>query len=50
MPDHVIISVIESDVPAGLTLVQWRRDRIQTQARRRRPRLRVRPVLRPAFA
>ena len=49
MPDHVI-SYIESDVPAGVTLLQWRRDRIQTEARRRRPRLRTRPALRPAFA
>ncbi len=48
MPDHVI-SYIESDVPTGETLIQWRRTRVEASARRRRPRLRTLP-LRPAFA
>jgi hypothetical protein len=35
MPDHVM-NYIESDVPADLTLAQWRRSRVAARARRRR--------------
>jgi hypothetical protein len=50
MPDHVM-NYIESEAPAGVTLVDWRRARV-TPSRRRRLRLRIfvpapRP---PAFA
>jgi hypothetical protein len=40
MPDHVM-NYIESDVPANLTLAEWRRSRIETPRRRRRLRLRT---------
>jgi hypothetical protein len=39
MPDHVM-NYIESDVPANLTLVEWRRTRLEAP-RRRRLRLRT---------
>jgi len=39
MPDHVM-NYIECDVPANLTLAEWRRSRIETP-RRRRLRLRT---------
>jgi hypothetical protein len=51
MPDHVM-NYIESDAPAELTLVEWRRVRAVASPPRRRRSLRsllpVRP--RPAFA
>ena len=34
MPDHVY-NYIESDAPAGVTLVQWRRTRLAPKPRRR---------------
>ena len=45
---HLSISYVESDVPEGQTLLQWRREydaerRAQARARRRRPSLRWRP-------
>jgi hypothetical protein len=50
MPDHVM-NYVESDVPAGLTLIEWRRVRAAASPRRRRG---VRGLLavrrRPAFA
>jgi hypothetical protein len=47
MPDHVI-NYVESDAPAKLTLVEWRRVRGAASPRRRRSLL---PVgHRPAFA
>lgn len=42
------VNYIESDVPAGMTLVEWRRSR-QAPARPRR-RLRTRLLLRPRSA
>jgi len=50
MPDHVM-NYIESDAPAELTLIEWRRVRTVASPRRRRSvrsLLAVRP--RPAFA
>ena len=35
MPDHVM-NYIESEAPAGLTLVEWRRSRIAASSRRKR--------------
>ena len=50
MPDHVM-NYIECDVPANLTLAEWRRTRLATP---RRPRLRLRTFIpvrqREAFA
>ena len=36
------ISYIESDVPEGMVLAEWRRARARRKARRRMPRLRLR--------
>jgi len=52
MPDHVM-NYVESDAPAGLTLVEWRRTRLAPKRRRPRGWLRTfvparRPQLRPA--
>jgi len=52
MPDHHSMSYIESDAPAGQTLVEWRNAR-RSASRRQRRRLRLRtfvPAQRPAFA
>jgi len=49
MPDHVM-NYVESDVPAGLTLVEWRRVRAAASPRRRRRLRSPLPVRRPAFA
>jgi hypothetical protein len=47
MPDHVM-NYVETDAPAKLTLIQWRRVRAAAPPRRRRSLL---PVgRRPAFA
>jgi len=50
MPDHVM-NYIESDAPADLTLIEWRRARVAASPRRRRS---IRSLLparrRPAFA
>jgi hypothetical protein len=50
MPDHVM-NYIESDVPTGLTLAEWRRTRLTPKPRRR---LRLRTFIparrREAFA
>jgi hypothetical protein len=49
MPDHHM-NYIEADVPAGITLADWRRTRL-APTRRRRLRLRTFiPARRPAFA
>jgi hypothetical protein len=50
MPDHVM-NYIECDIPADLTLVQWRRSRVAARPQRRR-KLWVlwTPARRPAFA
>jgi hypothetical protein len=50
MPDHVM-NYIESDAPAELTLVEWRRVRAAASPRRRRSLRSLLPVRpRPAFA
>jgi hypothetical protein len=47
MPDHVM-NYIETDAPAGVTLVQWRRAQLATTPRRRLGWLRTYvPVRRP---
>ena len=47
MPDHVM-NYVESDAPAGLTLLEWRRTRALPEPRRRRGWLRTYvPVRRP---
>jgi hypothetical protein len=51
MSDHAM-NYVESDVPAGLTLAEWRRARLAAPRRRRR-RLGLGtfiPARRPAFA
>ena len=47
-----VMNYIESDVPANLTLVQWRRSRVVAGARRRRrlPMLWARARRQPALA
>ena len=40
---------IETEAPAGLTLAEWSRTRVQATPRRRRIRLEL-PRIRPAFA
>ena len=47
MPDHVM-NYVESDAPAGLTLVEWRRTQVALKPRRRHGWLRTfgRPVAR----
>jgi hypothetical protein len=50
MPDHVM-NYIESDAPAELTLIEWRRVRAAASPRRRRSLRSLLPVrARPAFA
>jgi hypothetical protein len=50
MPVHVM-NYIESDAPAELTLVEWRRTRVATASRRRSWLGPLRPVRRaPRFA
>jgi len=50
MPDHVM-NYVESDAPAELTLVEWRRVRAATATRRRRSLRSLLPVRRRlAFA
>jgi hypothetical protein len=50
MPDHVM-NYVESEAPAGLTLVEWRRVRVAASPRRRRNLRSLLPVRRrPAFA
>jgi hypothetical protein len=50
MPDHVM-NYIESEAPAELTLVEWRRVRAAASPRRRRNLRSLLPVRRrPAFA
>jgi hypothetical protein len=50
MPDHVM-NYVESDAPAELTLIQWRRARAAASPRRRRSLRVLLPVRpRPAFA
>ena len=49
MPDHVM-NYVQSDVPAGLTLVEWRLARAAASPRRRRSLRSLLPVHRPAFA
>jgi hypothetical protein len=50
MPDHVM-NYVESDAPAELTLVEWRRVRAGASTRRRRSlRSRLPVRRRPAFA
>jgi len=46
MPDH-FMNYVETEAPAGLTLVEWRRARAAASPRRRRslPVLRRRPAL-----
>lgn len=46
--DHTM-NYIETEAPAGLTLVEWSNRRVQASARRRRIRL-TPPRVRPAFA
>jgi hypothetical protein len=47
MPDHVM-NYVESDAPAGVTLVQWRRTQLAATPRRRLGWLRTFvPVRRP---
>jgi hypothetical protein len=43
------MNYIETEAPAGLTLVEWSRTRVQATSRRRRIRL-APPRIRPAFA
>jgi hypothetical protein len=50
MPDHVM-NYIESDAPAEVTLIEWRRVRAAASPRRRRSLRSLLPVRpRPAFA
>jgi hypothetical protein len=50
MPDHVM-NYIESDAPAEVTLLEWRRARTAASPRRRRTVRSLLPVRRrPAFA
>jgi hypothetical protein len=50
MPDHVM-NYVESDAPAELTLIEWRRVRAEASPRRRRSLRSLLPVRRrPAFA
>ena len=52
MPDNHSINYVETDAPAGLTLIEWRQSR-RSAPRRQRRRLRLRtfvPAQRPAFA
>jgi hypothetical protein len=50
MPDHVM-NYVESDAPAELTLMEWRRVRAAASPRRRRSLRSLLPVFRqPAFA
>ena len=50
MPDHVM-NYVESDAPAKLTLIEWRRVRVAASPRRRRSLRSLLPVgRRPAFA
>ena len=50
VPDHVM-NYVESDAPAELTLVEWRRVRAAASPRRRRSLRSLLPVRRrPAFA
>jgi hypothetical protein len=50
MPDHVM-NYIESEAPAELTLIEWRRVRAAASPRRRRSLRSLLPVRRrPAFA
>ena len=50
MPDHVM-NYVESDAPAKLTLIEWRRVRTAASPRRRRSLRSLLPVGRPpAFA
>jgi hypothetical protein len=48
MPEHTM-NYIETEAPAGLTLIDWQRSRVQLASRRRRIRL-TPPRIRPAFA
>jgi hypothetical protein len=48
MPDHVM-NYVESDVPAGLTLIEWRRVGVAASARRRRS-VRSLPAIRRGLA
>jgi hypothetical protein len=48
MPDHVM-NYVESDVPAGLTLIEWRRVGAAASARRRRS-VRSLPAIRRGLA
>jgi hypothetical protein len=54
-PDGIVpvmehtMNYIETEAPAGLTLVEWSRTRVQATARRRRIRL-TPPRIRTAFA
>ena len=47
MPDHTM-NYIECEAPAGLTLVEWRRNRMDARPRRRRIRF-TPPRVRLAF-
>ena len=49
MPDHTVMNYIEAEAPEGVTLVEWRRTRMDATPRRRRIRF-TPPRLRPAFA
>jgi hypothetical protein len=50
MPDHAM-NYVESDAPAGLTLIEWRRVRADASPRRRRSFHGLLPVRRrPALA
>jgi hypothetical protein len=50
MPDHVM-NYVESEAPAELTLIEWRRVRAAASPRRRRSLRSLLPVgHRPAFA
>jgi hypothetical protein len=50
MPDHVM-NYVESDAPAELTLIEWRRVRAAASPRRRRGLRSLLPARpRPAFA
>jgi hypothetical protein len=42
MRDDLSISYVESDIPAGVTLAQWRLARAERRRRRRVRRLRLR--------
>ena len=60
--DHIPLLYVDCDIPDGVTLVEWRRDKAATERRSReearaaRPRRRLlprampRPALRPRFA